>query len=348
MCRQPAEEHTHGLSPNSTCEPAVTAAGKQQAAAAATIPPAAEAYARACQSSRATAKARHFEAAAGQAQYIVQDLAWAINYAGYAAKKRWEAEFSGLPVDAADPDQICSLMHQAARQVTEAANGLRDYRHMDRTEEFERPSRQHITAIRGNTLRDAIDDYVKSARAGGYAQVPDHVGVIVCLHKALADVRQALQFIAAALQGWAAASDTDYDGVIEALTAAAHHCRIARATMAPVVTMTGDDVKTWNSPARRRAAAALAAAAKNQDPRACLTAAPLSVADSGRDTGTAFTAMNETYSVELLQNGYASVEHNSGIVTLVDPRDGSIRSGIGKIPPALIREITHRWGSASA
>jgi hypothetical protein len=50
------------------------------------------------------------------------------------------------------------------------------------------------------------------------------------------------------------------------------------------------------------------------------------------------------YRVELLQNGFARVDHHHGAVDLVEPDTGRVRSGGGNLPAGLIAEIQKRWG----
>jgi hypothetical protein len=70
----------------------------------------------------------------------------------------------------------------------------------------------------------------------------------------------------------------------------------------------------------------------------------MTLVDSWSDCGNAFNAENGQFHVEMMQNGYARVhDRRSGLMTLIDPDDGSVRSGIG-VPPALAAEIMRRWG----
>lgn len=51
------------------------------------------------------------------------------------------------------------------------------------------------------------------------------------------------------------------------------------------------------------------------------------------------------YQVELLQNGYARVDHRaSGLTELVEPATGRVLGGAGHLPNLLIIEIHERWG----
>ena len=69
------------------------------------------------------------------------------------------------------------------------------------------------------------------------------------------------------------------------------------------------------------------------------------VVDHWADCGNSFTAYDGTWRVEMLQNGYARAEdRHNGLVTLIDPEDGTVRSGPG-LPGALAAEITRRWGT---
>ena len=53
----------------------------------------------------------------------------------------------------------------------------------------------------------------------------------------------------------------------------------------------------------------------------------------------------DEYTVELLGNGYARVDHHrSGIVSLIEPRNGRFRTQQVRMPAALIAEIQRRWG----
>jgi hypothetical protein len=66
----------------------------------------------------------------------------------------------------------------------------------------------------------------------------------------------------------------------------------------------------------------------------------------GFEAGRIVTGRPANYQVELLRNGYASVLHRaSGLVTLIDPSNGGVRSGYSA-PPEIIAEIRQRWGGA--
>lgn len=60
--------------------------------------------------------------------------------------------------------------------------------------------------------------------------------------------------------------------------------------------------------------------------------------------GRIITNRRAQYRAERLQNGFIRVDHHSGLVDLVEPDTGHVRSGLGNLPAGLIAEIQKRWG----
>lgn len=231
----------------------MTAAGRNQAAAAQAIGPACTAFTRSLRR-RSTGPAE-YALAAGWLHGCLGSLASAVNSAGYDAAGQWRREF--LDGQATDPDWLTRTAYAAAQRIQNGANLTVPIRAVERD-----GADLSLPAVRsGHAAWKACHDLGELARehhrAGVRPQIPEFAAILGALRAACGPLAAAVAAVAPRLAGldpdpfsvWC----EDFDGdLAAAYRAAAGQCRAAGQMLRPVCARAVADVRTWRSRSRPR------------------------------------------------------------------------------------------------